>query len=181
MKYFLTIVGWIVALIFGFWLKGRFDEILVAKKQEDGIIKRFLNITFVITITTYIFSQIFSSFVRFTDDPSETLINLSIFMSVVNLIACLAYGVFQVLVIVCEDKSGVKVEGRSAKSRKIDTLLCTFLGFAGVHRFYEGKIGTGILWLLTLGLFGVGYFIDFIKVITGKSIDKEGNPILSWD
>lgn len=40
-------------------------------------------------------------------------------------------------------------------------ILLTFLGFFGVHRFYMGKIGTGILYLLTLGLLGIGVIYDF--------------------
>jgi TM2 domain-containing membrane protein YozV len=40
-------------------------------------------------------------------------------------------------------------------------LLLTFLGVLGVHRFYMGKWGTGILYLLTLGLFGIGLLYDF--------------------
>jgi TM2 domain-containing membrane protein YozV len=40
-------------------------------------------------------------------------------------------------------------------------LLLTFLGLFGIHRFYMGKVGTGILWLLTGGLLGIGYLYDF--------------------
>ena len=40
-------------------------------------------------------------------------------------------------------------------------IFLTFLGFLGVHRFYIGKWGTGILYLLTLGLFGLGVIYDF--------------------
>jgi len=40
-------------------------------------------------------------------------------------------------------------------------VLLTFLGFFGIHRFYQGKIGTGLLYLFTLGLFGVGVIYDY--------------------
>lgn len=56
-------------------------------------------------------------------------------------------------------------------------LLCIFLGGIGVHRFYVGKIGTGIIWLLTGGCFGIGWLIDIIKVACGKFKDKKGNLI----
>ena len=56
-------------------------------------------------------------------------------------------------------------------------LLCFFLGGLGVHRYYVCKIGTGILYTLTGGLFGIGYLVDFIKILCGKFTDKNGNVI----
>jgi TM2 domain-containing membrane protein YozV len=56
-------------------------------------------------------------------------------------------------------------------------LLCFFLGMFGVHRFYVGKIGTGLLQLLTLGGLGIWNFIDFIMIAVGNFRDKQGNPI----
>jgi restriction system protein len=49
------------------------------------------------------------------------------------------------------------------KNKWIAVLLCLFTGFG--HKFYEGKIGMGILYMLTLGLFGIGALIDLIKLL----------------
>lgn len=50
------------------------------------------------------------------------------------------------------------------KDKKVALLLCVFFGQLGVHRFYEGRIGTGILWMFTLGLFGIGWLADIIRI-----------------
>ncbi|MDP8231207.1 MAG: TM2 domain-containing protein [Candidatus Zophobacter franzmannii] len=56
-------------------------------------------------------------------------------------------------------------------------LLCIFLGTFGVHRFYVGKFGTGLLMLLTAGGFGIWYVVDIILIATGAMRDVDGNLI----
>ena len=68
----------------------------------------------------------------------------------------------------------------SDKSRLVTILLCAFLGELGIHRFYVGKTGTGILWLLTFGLLGIGALIDLIMIACGTFTDKQGNKIIKW-
>jgi TM2 domain-containing membrane protein YozV len=62
----------------------------------------------------------------------------------------------------------------SNKNWLIVLLLCIFLGYLGIHRFYTGKIGTGILWMLTVGLFGIGYIVDLLLIATFKFKDSDG-------
>ncbi|MEU4219023.1 TM2 domain-containing protein [Actinoplanes sp. NPDC026623] len=61
-----------------------------------------------------------------------------------------------------------------SKSWIATLLLCLFVGSLGVHRFYVGKIGTGILMLITLGGLGIWTLIDFIMIAVGKFSDKQG-------
>lgn len=65
----------------------------------------------------------------------------------------------------------------NAKSKMVALLLCIFLGGLGIHRFYVGKIGTDIIWLLTGGCFGIGYIVDIVMIATGKFTDKAGNAL----
>jgi TM2 domain-containing membrane protein YozV len=68
----------------------------------------------------------------------------------------------------------------SSKSRLVALLLCFFLGVLGVHRFYVGKIGTGILQILTFGGLGIWALIDMIIIIVGSFKDKEGRLVFRW-
>lgn len=68
-------------------------------------------------------------------------------------------------------------DGISDKGFVPALLLCFFFGVLGVHRFYVGKIGTGILQLLTLGGLGIWALVDFIMIVVGSFTDKQGRKI----
>ncbi len=60
------------------------------------------------------------------------------------------------------------------KNKLLAFILCFFFGFWGVHRFYTGKIGTGLLWLFSGGLFGIGWLVDVISIAAGGYRDANG-------
>lgn len=64
-----------------------------------------------------------------------------------------------------------------AKSWIVALLLSIFLGTLGVDRFYLGKVGTGILKLLTLGGFGIWWLVDVILIATDSMSDSLGRPL----
>ncbi|MDA3879335.1 MAG: TM2 domain-containing protein [Prolixibacteraceae bacterium] len=56
-------------------------------------------------------------------------------------------------------------------------LLCIFTGVWGIHRFYLGRVGTGILMLITLGGLGIWVIIDLILIVLGQIRDKNGQYV----
>lgn len=65
----------------------------------------------------------------------------------------------------------------SDKKRWTALFLCLFLGIFGVHRFYVGKIVTGIIYLCTFGVGFIGVIIDFISLLLGSFRDNVGAPL----
>lgn len=75
---------------------------------------------------------------------------------------------------------GALAGAASGKNRSIALVLCLFLGCFGLHRFYVGKVGTGIVWVVTLGIFGFGSLVDLVTILAGNFKDFEGNSVLRW-
>ena len=71
-------------------------------------------------------------------------------------------------------------ENHSDKSRLVALLLCFFVGYLGVHRFYVGKVGTGVLMIFTLGGLGIWYLIDLIMITVGSFRDANGRVVFEW-
>jgi len=69
----------------------------------------------------------------------------------------------------------------SDKSRTVALVLGLMLGVFGAHRFYVGKIGTGLLMLCTAGGLGIWYLVDNIMIASGGFRDAEGRRVLRWD
>lgn len=68
----------------------------------------------------------------------------------------------------------------SPKSKMVALVLCIlgFFGLAGLHRMYVGKVGSGIVYLFTGGVFFIGTVIDLISIVSGGFRDCYGRPII---
>ena len=67
----------------------------------------------------------------------------------------------------------------SPKSKLVLILLWFIFGVMGVHYFYAGRIGMGLLWLVTGGFFGIGWIIDILVILSGSFHDSHGRRIVN--
>ena len=74
-------------------------------------------------------------------------------------------------------ESSSRRQPTSEKDWLVALLLCILVGALGVHRFYVGKIGTGILWLITGGCFLIGWIVDIVMIANGSFTDGDGLPL----
>jgi len=68
-----------------------------------------------------------------------------------------------------------ETKGGGGKSQLVALILCGVVGYLGIHRFYLGYIWQGIVQLLTAGLCGIWTLIDFIRILTGDLVPKDGS------
>ncbi len=68
----------------------------------------------------------------------------------------------------------------SDRSRSVTLALAVLLGVLGAHRFYVGKVGTGILMFLTGGGAGIWWIVDIVNVATGGFLDRNGRRVFEW-
>ena len=62
----------------------------------------------------------------------------------------------------------------SLKKKSVALILCILLGWAGAHKFYVGKMGMGLIYLFTFGLFGIGWLVDILLIASGTFRDQFG-------
>ena len=62
----------------------------------------------------------------------------------------------------------------SDKDALVALVLAAMGGFIGLHRFYVGKVASGIVYILTFGVFGIGVLCDEIMIVRSRFTDKHG-------
>jgi TM2 domain-containing membrane protein YozV len=66
------------------------------------------------------------------------------------------------------------VTATSSKKKKTALIICALGGYIGLHYYYVGRIGMGLLYTFTVGFAGIGWIIDIIKIALGNFKDNTG-------
>lgn len=69
------------------------------------------------------------------------------------------------------------VTGTSDKKKSVALILCIFGGIFGLHYFYVGRFGKGILYFFTVGIFMFGWIKDIFVILFGNFRDNVGAPL----
>lgn len=69
------------------------------------------------------------------------------------------------------------VTNTSNKKKSVALWLCILGGLIGLHQFYVGRYGRGILYMFTAGLFCIGWIVDIIKIASNSFLDNSGAPL----
>lgn len=84
----------------------------------------------------------------------------------------------QPVVNVVNNNTNVNNLGYRFKRKWTAFWLCLLFGYLGIHRFYVGKTFTGIIWLFTMGLFGIGWILDLLVILFGGFKDTAGQRLI---
>lgn len=177
----MNIIGSIISGIISAVLSFIFIGAIITAAETKGYAGKLtsaLKVFGFLQIAFSIVSQFFSSVANTSGNGDSILIFLIIFF-VLYIICVIIFTVLSLITIFKKDLRNNY--GTSEKNLKIDIILCMFLGYFGVHKFYEEKIGMGILYICTFGLFGIGTYIDLIKLLIGNGSDKDGDSIRCWN
>ena len=73
--------------------------------------------------------------------------------------------------------SGMGLPPRKSKMTALILCILGFFGLAGLHRMYVGKVGSGVIYLFTYGICGIGTVLDLISILSGGFRDSYGQPL----
>ncbi|MCQ2588364.1 MAG: TM2 domain-containing protein [Treponema sp.] len=163
----------VIAIAIAFWQVNAIAGIAEMKGYSKTALPKTIRIVgntlVVITTLFYLFSGVFKN-------PLVLLI-VSIIVGIIEIALAITLCVFFFITIYNKDKTNKYSE----KSMKVDMTLCVFLGWVGAHRYYEKKYATAVIWTLTLGVFGIGYFVDYLSMLKGVRLDKNDKVIRRWN
>lgn len=153
-----------------------FSVLIVNAAGKASFNKGYFKLSTAIQVTGYI--GIGANFLICPVLEKNGLLYIEFILSIISKSLMAASFIMIFIMIFMKDKNnsvGSKVNLRT------DILLCLFLGIFGAHKFYEGKIGKGIIYALTLGYLGVGVMADLTKLFNGHVVDVRGEPVLAWN